>query len=262
MWWTQAFSPPAALLVGIPTGLLISRWTMRLIQKLPLGNDLRGPITLCHACHHPGIGLENLPLLGYLQGRGHCSACGASLQADRFWLELFLTALSILVFVRLPLPLALEGILATVLLLSVAVVDHRHWIIPDLLVGAFAVFAVGVSISGGMPLKYAAAGTGIMGLLLLFNLSLYWVLSHRLGLGWGDIKLILVAGFWLGPILSVFMLFLAALLAVIFWLISGRKLGFTRKRPLQFGPFLASSTLLFGLARLFDPELIRHLLTA
>ena len=96
--------------------------------------------------------------------------------------------------------------------------------------------------------------------------SLFLVIPQRLGSGdktlaLGDVKLCLVVGLWLGWVLAIYVFFVASLLASLFWIITGVFKGFSIQRRLQFGPFVALSTMLFGIGQAVDPHFVTHLLT-
>lgn len=98
-------------------------------------------------------------------------------------------------------------VLAIVVLLWLALIDLKLWILPDELVIALAVLAIPFHISigwdyGGVTvfLAGALAGGGALWLIRTVANFIYGVEA----LGLGDVKLLAAAGLWLGPE-SVFM---------------------------------------------------------
>jgi leader peptidase (prepilin peptidase) / N-methyltransferase len=133
------------------------------------------------------------------------------------------------------------------LMLAVALSDARAFIIPDRL--TLAAFALGLAEAarGGFENMMtesvaAAAARGIaLALAFLVLRQVYWRLRHRHGLGLGDVKLAAVAGAWLSWTLIPAAIEIAAVAALIAYLLSqltlSRPLSWTAKLP--FGLFFA-----------------------
>ena len=83
-------------------------------------------------------------------------------------------------------------------------------------------------------------GTGYLSIISLIT----WGITKRQGLGFGDIQLILVLGYWVGDFRILIIIFLSALFAIIFWLIISYYKGFDNKRALPFGSFLSITSIL------------------
>ncbi len=139
--------------------------------------------------------------------------------------------------------------------------DLKKWIIPNIFVVCVLAVAALSLLRGTI-----SAGDSVRGLLIAAGVSLFIILPQRFGAGdktiaLGDVKLCLAVALWLGWILSVYVFFMASLLALGVWLISGLKEGFSSQRRVPFGPFVALSTLVFGIGRMVDPQFVTHLLT-
>ena len=83
-------------------------------------------------------------------------------------------------------------------------------------------------------------GTGYLSIISLIT----WAITKRQGLGFGDLQLILVLGYWVGDLKILFIIFMSALFAIIFWLIISYYKGFDNKRALPFGSFLSISSII------------------
>jgi len=139
----------------------------------------------------------------------------------------------------------LGGFLAA-LMLAIAVVDSRRYIIPNALTGAAMVLALlragvvgpdaGLRAMLWTALQAAALAAPFLGLMLGYR---HW--RGRDGLGLGDIKLVAVAGAWLGLVAFFVAIELAALLALGAYLINAafRKRRLRATAFLPFGLFLA-----------------------
>ena len=75
------------------------------------------------------------------------------------------------------------------------------------------------------------------GLTIIFLFT--WLITKRQALGFGDIQLVLVLGFWLGDIRILLVIFFAAIIALCSWLTLSIIYGFNKDRMLPFGSYLS-----------------------
>ena len=132
------------------------------------------------------------------------------------------------------------------LTLAIALVDYRHFIIPDELTAAALALAIVNAAVTDTPSMAASVATaalrGVVTMVFFFGLRwLYGRLRRREGLGLGDVKLAFVAGAWLDwamiPV-AVEIAALGALAAYGAWHVFGRRPVDTTSR-LPFGLFFA-----------------------
>jgi leader peptidase (prepilin peptidase) / N-methyltransferase len=147
-----------------------------------------------------------------------------------------------------PGPAGYLGAALALLMLAIAVVDARWFIIPDQLsAAAFALGLINAAVIAPLEMWQAATTAFARGaaLALLFYAlrALYRRLRGRQGIGLGDVKLAAVAGAWLDWLTMPIAVEIAALSALgvigIRYYASGRRLDATLKFP--FGLFLAPS---------------------
>lgn len=147
------------------------------------------------------------------------------------------------------------GAVMALLMLAIAVIDYRSFIIPDeLTAAALALALVYVAVTTAAPMVDSVAAAALRGVLcMLFFLGLrvlYRRLRGREGLGLGDVKLAFVAGAWLDwtmiPV-AIEIAALAALGAYGTWrFFGGRSVTATSRLP--FGLFFAPAIWLAWLA--------------
>lgn len=137
----------------------------------------------------------------------------------------------------------LLGAALGLLMLAIAVVDARAFIIPDRL--SLAAFLLGLAAtaakgSANVPenVAMAAARGLVLALAFLVLREIYHRLRHRHGIGLGDVKLAAAAGAWLDWTLIPVAIEIAALTALIAYIASQLVL----RRPLK-----AAAKLPFGL---------------
>ena len=154
-----------------------------------------------------------------------------------------------------PGPEGFLGALLAALMLAIAVVDGRRYIIPNQLTAAamaLALLRAGlVGPEAGWPaVLWAALRAAIVALPLLLLMIGYRRWRGRDGLGLGDVKLAAVAGAWLGLVTMFAAIELAALSALGAYAVN----AWLRRRPwkatafLPFGLFLAPAIWLGWLA--------------
>lgn len=128
-------------------------------------------------------------------------------------------------------------------LAAISVVDARTQIIPDVFVIIGAVAGIFFVAGGNIALRDAALGViaGAAPLFLLDRLTL--LVLKKDGFGFGDVKLMAMAGLFLGwrLMLPAFLFaFVSGAIAAIFLLATGKA---QRGGYIAFGPFLCAGTL-------------------
>jgi leader peptidase (prepilin peptidase) / N-methyltransferase len=158
----------------------------------------------------------------------------------------------------------LSGILGAglaLVMIAIAVIDARHFLIPNELV--LAGLVLGLAAAAAQPGRWVvnvagAAGRGLVVALLFFAFrTLYRWLRGREGIGLGDVKLAAVAGAWLSwtaVALAIDIAALSALAAVLLDMLRGRK--FTAVTRVPFGLFFAPA---IWLAWVVDTTIVQRI---
>jgi leader peptidase (prepilin peptidase) / N-methyltransferase len=233
----------------VAVALLVGSFAGVVIDRLPEGVTVATGRSQCAHCGSALTALDLVPLASWLAGRGHCRHCGA-------WIGWFYPAIELVALAIAVLSLRVDrGFDAWVdaalgwWLLTLAWIDWRHQILPDVL--TLPLIVLGLAIAGVLeperlwdPLIGTVAGYGA-----LWGIAwLYRRLRGREGLGLGDAKLLAAAGAWVGVtgLPSVVAgAAVAALAAAGVMMLAGRRLD--RYSALPFGPFLATATWLVWL---------------
>ena len=226
----------------IAFGLIFGSFLNVVIHRLPLERSIVRPRSQC-----PGCGIEikfydNIPVLSFLFLRGKCRRCGAPISFQYPLVEI-LTAftfwLSYEYFKDEPL-YAAGAIVFLSILIALAFIDLFHMILPDeLTLGGALVFALYSFLNPSVTVLEAFATA--MGASLFFALLYLFYLKVRKieGLGFGDVKLMLLLGLFLGLkklVIALLLASVAGLLVGIFFIIFKQK---NLKLALPFGTFLA-----------------------
>jgi len=253
--------PGNMLLIGLLVGFCLAALLDYLIEissrELPFFSK-SPPCSVCN--EYMGMSSQ-IPVIGYALTLGRCPRCGQKRSLTLPLMELLLMSFSIWSFATLEISMAFQMSLLFMSLIGVTIVDLKKWIIPNYFV--LIILFVGLI---AIILKDGNLSNAVSGLGVAIGVSLLLVIPQRFGSGdkslaLGDVKLCLAVGLWLGWVLAIYAFFIASLLASLSWIISGLFNGYSIQRRLQFGPFVALSTLLFGIGRAVDPNFVTHLLT-
>ncbi len=249
------------LTIGVLTGLIITRVMHRFVSAYPAKQSFLKSAPQCSSCHAPHHWLQRIPLIGLILTLGNCQKCHQRFPMSYIVLD-FLSPLFITwVVVNLEPLRAFELILVFMAFFSIALIDLKYWLIPNRLL-LLIVAAALLDASGHWHSSWQQLGTAV-GIFIYFGLIMLiqkFYLKSK-GLGMGDLKFAMVVGLWLGPVLSVYSLFAATVLALLYWLVYGLHSGIKMDRRIQFGPFIALSGLIMGIGRALDPHFVTTILT-
>jgi leader peptidase (prepilin peptidase) / N-methyltransferase len=225
-------------------GLIIGSFCNVVINRLPQGKSIISPGSRCPSCATPIRPWDNIPVVSYLLLRGSCRACKESISLRYPAVEFLSAVLSVLLWSKFGLSITFSVYAAlTSSLLTVAVIDYDHKIIPNIITLPGIIIGLGLSL-WALPITPLASLLGI----LLGGAFFYLIaLVSRGGMGGGDIKLIAMIGAFLGWQGALFTIFSGALLGSLVGvtlMLLGRK---GRKDKVPFGPFLSAGAILFML---------------
>lgn len=220
--------------VSLLLGLVVGSFLNVVIYRLPRGESLIRPGSHCPKCAHPVRWFDNVPVLSWLVLRGRCRDCGEPI-AVRYPLVEAATGIGfVLAFWRIGLdwPLLVAWAFIAVMI-TVALIDHDHMIIPDKIVLPGALLGLGAAIAVD-PQGWWTYLVGSLGAAtFMFLLVMLW----PGGMGPGDVKMALLMGAVLGASVTValFLAFFVGAAAGVFLLATRRR---TRKDQIPFGPYL------------------------
>lgn len=231
-------------------GLIWGSFLNVVIYRVPLEMSVVRPGSHCPGCGKPIAGYDNIPVLSYVILRGRARCCGAPMSPRYPLVELMGGGLSVaivasLVFV-LP-PATPIGVAAAIYcswlalclgLVAAVFIDLEHMFLPDTITIGGVVLGVATSwlragnrVTDPTPwlhsLEGAAIGFAVVWLPLIF---LYKGFRGISGMGWGDAKLVALAGAWFGWPGALFVLFAGAFQGALFAL-ALRLLGVELKLP-------------------------------
>lgn len=228
-------------LLGAVAGAIAGSFLSTLILRWPHGRGISRGRSACDGCGRV-LGVRNLvPLLSALFQRGRCRTCGARIDPLHIGMELGCAVIGGLALVAMPNLGGIGWALLGWLLLTLAVLDWRHFWLPDALTVPLAFLGLTIGLwatDTTLTDRIIGAAAGY-GALLAIALG-YRLLRGREGLGLGDAKLLGALGAWFGWQALPFILLLSALLGLLLVLVSavgGQRPSAATRVPL--GTFLA-----------------------
>ncbi len=234
------------LLSGL-LGLVVGSFLNVLIVRLPAGRSIVRPRSHCPSCGRPLRWFHNIPLLSWIVLRGRCAWCGARIGWRYPVVELTTGAIwAGNAALWGATPRAGHAVVMLTLVLAIAVIDARHFLIPDELSLGGAAAGFLLSMAPGPPsVPESAIGSIVGGGLLWLVAILGSMALKREAMGGGDIKMMAMLGAFLGWQGALLTIFLGALLGTLVFL----PIAYRSERLVPFGVFLAlggTVTLYFG----------------
>jgi len=229
---------PVAALIGGLAGAILGSFLATLILRWPQGRSVKRGRSACDGCGRTLGAQDLIPLFSAMIQRGRCRSCGAAIDPLHGRVEAGCAVIGALALGAMP---NLGGIGWAVfgwLLLTLAVLDWRHFWLPDALTLplAFLGFTIGLWATDVTPVDRAIGAAAGYGALLAIALG-YRAVRGRDGLGLGDAKLLGALGAWMGWQALPFILLIASVTGLLVMLVTGRAKAAGARVPL--GTFLA-----------------------
>ena len=226
-------------------GLILGSFYNVCIFRYVSGDSVVSPPSHCPHCLHRLAWYELIPVVSYFCLWGRCSYCGVRISPQYPLVELLSGAVAGALAWRFGLgPALVVHLVAASVLIVVSGIDARIGILPDVLLLPATLLAIptGALILGHgwlATLSGCLLGGGSFWLLA----ALYRRFRGRDGLGLGDAKLMALLGALSGPSALPSIIFMGALLALTFSLVTRR----VASEPLPFGPWLSAGFFLHSL---------------
>ena len=217
------------------------------IYRVPLKMSIVRPSSHCFSCKVPIKIQDNIPILGYFLLDGKCRHCSEPFPSRYAFVELITALFTICIYLIFGMGHTFIMYLAlTYLLIAITFVDIDHFIIPN----GFVLIGLGMLIlgiyTGWIPIEWEDAMSGsfvFAGFLFAIGLIGQFILGKE-SIGFGDVKLGLVLGGYLGTEYSILALYLSfAISAIIIFVMMGGNL-IKKDSKIPFGPYLAAGTLI------------------
>lgn len=232
-------------------GLCIGSFLNVCIYRIPVRKSIVSPGSSCPACGTAIRFYDNIPLLSYLILGGKCRHCRTYISFRYPLIELITGAFSLGLYLKFGLSAeALIYFVFICVLIVIAFIDIDHRIIPDriTLPGIFIFFIAAFAIPS-LSWTDSLLGIVIGGGSLFLVAVVYHLVTHKEGMGGGDIKLLAMIGAlvgWKGVFFTIFVSSAVGTLAGLLIMAATRQ---NLKLAVPFGPFLsigAAAYIFFG----------------
>ncbi|MDP2637406.1 MAG: prepilin peptidase [bacterium] len=235
-------------------GLVVGSFLNSVIYRLEQGESALKGRSYCPHCKHSLSWHDLIPLLSFVLLEGKCRYCGQRISIQYPLVEFSTGAIFFALFSAFS---SFNALFLTYffsvasLLVVIFVYDLKHYLIPDKILYPAIGLAVGWQVFmiwnfGNWDL-FGISNLGFSILPTLFFLSIY-LISKETWMGFGDVKLALFMGLFLGwpnILVALFFAFLAgAAVGVSLMFLKKKHLG----SKVPFGPFLIAGTFLALLA--------------
>ena len=204
--------------------------------RVPKKESIVSPPSHCTVCDRRLTVIDLIPVGSYLFLRGKCRGCGTKISAIYPLMELVTGMLFALAFYYSGFSIELlVALLFISMLVIITVSDIAYMLIPNKILLPFGIAIALLRIVSPLDPWWDSFLGAAVGFLVLFLIAIV----SKGGMGGGDIKLFFVIGLVLGTKLTLFTLFLAALIGSIVGIIHLRRTRQGRKTPMPFGPSIA-----------------------
>ncbi len=226
-------------------GLIIGSFLNVVIYRLPLNKSLIKPGSYCASCNSPVKAYDNIPVLSYLLLMGRCRNCKTTIPIIHPIVEIFTAFsfwLSYIRFFDYSIPYihyTVFTIIFLTILISLTFIDLFHMILPDeLTLGGGILFLI-YSFFNPRLTVLNSFGTAFGSALFFAGMYFFYLKVRKIeGLGFGDVKMMLFLGAFLGVAKTVVAIMLASftgLIVGVFFIAFYKK---NMKFALPFGTFL------------------------
>ena len=236
-------------------GLAVGSFLNVVIYRVPRRESVVAPRSRCPRCDTQLANRDNIPVLSWVLLRGRCRTCGEPISPQYPIVELANAALFVAAALHFGPHLVLVPYLVFfAALLAITVIDIEHLRIPDRIVfptlGISIVLIVIVSFVEDLP---KAIGYAVTGSIVYFVLLFIPHLVYPRGMGFGDVKLALLMGLFVGwiapcPLGAGYLVLMALVIGCALGTLLGLGVMLLRRRgrsePFPFGPALAASAVL------------------
>ena len=248
-------------------GLLIGSFLNVCIVRIPAGKSIVLPASACPKCGAPIKPYDNIPVISYLLLGGKCRGCRTKISPMYPLVELLNGTLYLVCYLAFGMTIeTLKWSIFSSLLLILVFTDLRERILPDVI--NYTGFAIALVLSLFLPPSDGSAlwianhyfafappmpvislADAVFG--AAFGSGILWIISEgyfrlrkREGMGLGDVKMMLMAGAFLGLKRTVLTILLGSILGSIIGVafIAIRRKGTDYELP--FGTFLGAGALI------------------
>ena len=265
------------LLLSFLFGTLIGSFLNVVILRIPKDENIAYPASHCFTCSTPLKPWHNIPIISWILLKGKCAFCGTKISLQYPIVEFLGGVIFFIIAYKMGMSVSSIFVaLSFLILLALSMIDFRYKMVPDSLNLLALIFAILSAFSLDMLILNFQNALLFAGGFTLLRFSLSYILTssaHRRAkksqtswtknyhiyplieaMGEADIMIAATMGALLGVKLTLFAIFLSAILALpVMLLVMNRS---TEEQRVPFIPFLALGTFI---TYLFDSQIYSYL---
>lgn len=231
------------LIYMILIGLFFGSFYNCVANRLSNNESIIKPGSHCDNCKRKLSWYELIPVFSYLFLHGKCGKCKVRLSIWYPLTEIATGILFALSYIKFGFSIeTLISICIVSILIITFISDSKYYVILDevIIIGLILLIILMYFNTGLYGVARGIIGSLFLGVVMLLVKLIGDKAFKTESLGWGDVKLSLIAGFILGIKLGAVYIFVGSLIALPFALISSLK---NKSRIIPFGPFLSIALL-------------------
>jgi leader peptidase (prepilin peptidase)/N-methyltransferase len=234
--------PMLLSVVGL-LGLAVGSFLNVVIYRVPRDESLIRPGSHCPECGAEIRNRHNIPVVGWLLLRGRCADCKTPISARYPLVEAGTAALFVAVAAKFGLSWELPAYLyLAAVAIALALIDLDVKRLPDAIVQPSWMVGLALLVPAMIAQnRWDAGARAVLGAIALWSLYFLLLVLSRFRMGWGDVKLALLLGLYLGWLgwrslaVGSFAAFLLGGLVGGVLLVARRATG---KTAVPYGPFM------------------------
>ena len=201
------------------------------------------PGSFCPTCKTNICFQYNIPLFGYLFTGGHCSFCKHKISMRYPLVELLTLLFSLAAAIHFGLTIyLLFSMIFISIIICLTFIDISHQLLPDeLTLGLLWMGLIANTENLFTTLPDAVLSAAMAYVCLWLFAKIFYLITHKEGMGHGDFKLFAAFGAWFGGLMLPFILFFASFIGAGIGIIYLKTTGKNKNTPIPFGPFLCAS---------------------
>lgn len=223
-------------------GLIVGSFLNVCIYRIPIEIGISFPPSHCPVCQERIKWYDLFPVISYILLRGKCRKCGEIISIEYPIVELIVGITYSLLYIKFGLTITLvKFIILFGFIIVIAMIDFKTTYVyfkTTLMGSIFGLVFIIINYYQGQEIIGYVYGALLSGGILAL------IVIVTKGMGWGDVEIGFLCGFYLGFKLTCVMLFLAFVTGGLIGLLLIILKLKTRKDTMPFGPFIAFSTVL------------------
>lgn len=222
------------------------------IYRVPEKMNIVFPGSHCFSCKNPVRYYDNIPILSYFITKGTCRSCNTPFSVRYVIVELLTAVLTIALFLVYGFNTDFCSYLILIyMLIAITFIDIDHFIIPNGFIILGMVILPALLMLKWLPIDISQSvkGASVFSVFLFILGLLGKFIFKKEAMGFGDVKLGIILGGFLGLKTTILTLYLSFLIAGAVSLIGLIGKWIDRKSRIPFGPYLACGTVIAILTR-------------